>query len=139
MSEEREDKQPKFEPSYPDTLHPDVIGECRKEWANGRPWTHIQVLRNGVDNSDGASCAYTAGCSKPVEAVQYTSVWGDAVFYCADHAVMQQSMDVFHYDRRPKPIPELTTEQKNFIAKILAKAKKKKEDRDGGPKEEDDL
>lgn len=132
------DKTSKREPAYPSDLHSDVVGECQKEWANGRPWTNIRVLRKGVDNLSSASCSYWGGCSKKVEAVQYNSTFGEPQFYCEDHAVVQQERDVFHYDSKPRPVPDLTPAERTFIQKLLTK-KKKKDERTDGPKEENDL
>lgn len=118
-----------WRPTYPDTLHSDVAAECLKEWTNGRPWTHVQVLRKGVDSSDGASCSKD-GCAKKVEAVQYTTAFGDPKFFCDDHAVEQEAWDHANYDSKPKPrkLPNGWQEEIDAMMARLNKKNKKKEE-----------
>lgn len=119
------------EPVYSADLHSDVVGECKEYWLKARPWTKLRVLRKGVDASSGAICTLCQGevgtCDKEVEAVQYNTTFGDAQWYCEDHALKQSEWDVIHYDSKPKPTPPLTPEQEKFIAKLLEKKKTKKE------------
>jgi hypothetical protein len=107
---EREDKLSKWEPVYPQTLHSDVVGECRKWWLKKRPWTVIRALRKGVDTSEGASCSGSQGnfhipCTEKVVCVQYTSAFGDPQFYCEKHAMLQIDCDINLYDG-PRPVYE---------------------------------
>lgn len=127
---ESDDKTSTFEPEYPADLHSDVVGECREYRTKGRPWTKLRVLRKGVDASEGASCTNSQGnfhqeCSKKVEAVQYDTTFGAPQWYCEEHALKQADWDVIFYDSKPKPTPDLTSEQKSFIEKLLSKGKKK--------------
>ena len=126
-------KESKWEPVYPPTLPSEVVGECRAAWANGRPWTKLRVLRDHSEAPKGVSCGGSQGCfgtdcKKKVEAVQYTSAFGDPMFYCEEHAVLQADWDVTFYEAKPKERPELTAEEKAFIARLLQKGKKKKEE-----------
>lgn len=131
MSEEREFDT--WRPTYPVTLHSEIVSECSKEWTNRRPWTHVRVLRKGVDSSDGASC-HKDGCTKKVEAVQYTTAFGDPVFFCDDHAVVQEEWDHANYDSKPKvrPLPKgWQAEVDAMMAKLMKKSKKKEQKDDG--------
>lgn len=125
-----EDKLSTWQPEYPPELHPDVLGECREYRTKGRPWTKLRVLRKGVDASEGASCGGSQGnfdqpCPKKVEAVQYTTSFGDPQWFCEEHALKQADWDVIFYDSEPKPPPELSQEDREWIARFLAKGKKK--------------
>ncbi len=129
-----EDKVSKFEPEYPASLHPDVISECRDAWMKGRPWTKIRALREGVDVSEGSSCAnacpsFHLACPKTVEGVQYTSPFGDPQFYCEGHALEQIEWDRAHYDSQPKPWRhEFSPEEQREIERIVNRGKKRKEE-----------
>lgn len=124
---------PRREPVYPQTLHSEVVGECREWWGKGRPWTKLRVLRGGVDSSEGASCGGSQGefgttCPRKVEAVQYTTCFGDPLFYCEEHALKQADWDVLLYDSAPKERPPLTAEEEAFIKKLLTKKRRKDEE-----------
>ena len=91
------------EPVYEPDVHPEVARECLEAWRKGRPWTQIRVLEKGVDNPSGQSCGNSQGkfdkpCSKPVEAVQYTSAFGSPHFFCEEHALDQNEWDKNFYD-----------------------------------------
>lgn len=106
----REDKVSTWKPVYHPTLHPDVVGECTKWWAKGRPWTVIRALRKGVDASDGSSCSGSQGqfhldCTGTPVCVQYTSAFGDPQFFCEKHAMLQIDWDILFYDG-PKVVYE---------------------------------
>jgi hypothetical protein len=62
-----------------------------------------------------------------VEAVQYTSSFGNAEFYCADHAVAREEMDVILFDSEPRKPPELTPDDREFIRRLLTKKRRRTE------------
>ena len=126
------DEEPPRRPEYDPGTHPDVVGECEREWTNNRPWTHIRVLRKGVDDSRGQSCA-VMGCPSVVEAVQYSSSCGAPLFYCDPHAVEQETRDIRMYDMPPPEVPDLTAEQRAFIERLRRKPKRR------DPRDEEDL
>lgn len=131
MSQE-DDKSPKSEPVYPAGLHSDVVGECREWLAKGRPWTRLRVLQRGVDASEVASCDGSQGhfspCPKKVEAVQYTTAFGDPQWYCEEHALKQADWDTIFYDSKPEPQrPPRTAEDEEWLRRFMAKGKKKQE------------
>jgi len=116
---------------YPSSLHADVIAELNKYWMKARPWTEIRELRKGVDDPSGHHCIgvmgqFDKGCSKPVAGVQYTTAFGDPVFYCEDHALEQFKWDKANYDEAPKERPDPGPEWHAEIAKMMFKIEKKK-------------
>lgn len=118
-----------WEPTYPASLHSDVVGECRQAYTNGRPWTQVRVLRKGADDPKGASCSHHTGCQAKVEAVQYSTAFGDPLFYCEEHAVEEQERQVWLYDSKPKPNrPKWTEEDERWVKRFLEKGKRKNRD-----------
>lgn len=117
-------------PELPSDLHAEVRTECAQLWMDGKPWTVIREIRKGVDNPSGHSCytaqGVTGTCDKKLEGVQY-NVMGHPIFFCEEHALIQNDWDKIHYRSEPKPTPELTEEQKRTIAKLLEPKKKKKQ------------
>jgi hypothetical protein len=123
---------PTWKPAYPASLHPDVISECSEGWANGQPWTVIRELRKGVDDPEGQRCIGSQGkhhleCDERVEGVQYTTAFGDPVFYCEKHALEQHAWDQIFYHSKPRPRPEPSEEWKAEVGRLMAKIQKKKQ------------
>ncbi len=129
-------KEPEFGPEIP----PGVARECLEAWRGGRPWTQIRVLERGTDNPSDQTCGGSQGefglpCSGPVEAVQYSSRFGDPLFSCEEHALKQNGWDITLYDTRPEADrPEMPAEDRKLVNKILGKGKKQKE-----PEQEEEL
>ena len=121
------------QPGYPANLHHDVVGECQTAWRGGRPWTVIRELRKGVDNSDGQACAGSLGnhhleCKEPVEGVQYNTAFGDPLFFCEKHALLQFEWDVNLYDSKSSvKVKKQTPEEIAWWQKFMQKGKKKKD------------
>lgn len=113
--------------------HPEVASETAAAWGKGRPWTIIRVLRKGVDDPSGAACCGSQGnhqleCPKKVEAVQYTTTFGDPAWYCEEHAVLQAEWDVHLYDSvSGVKVKKQTPEEIAWWQKFMQKGKKKKE------------
>ena len=117
-------------PELPETLSGSVRKECEQLWLSGMPWTKLRPVE-GTDNLSGACCEGCVGCfhlpcNNPVVAIQY-NVQGLAQFYCEKHGLEQDEWDKRVYRTGPPPIPKLTKEQEDFIAKLLIKKKKMKE------------
>jgi hypothetical protein len=128
-------------PQLPATLHADVTAECRLAYQGGRPWTPIRELRKGVDDPSGHKCngslgAHHIDCKKKLEGVQYTSAFGDPVYYCEEHALLQNDWDKNLYDSKPKP-RVMTPEWEAEIAKMMFKIEKKKRKKEQAEEEID--
>jgi len=122
-------------PALRDGIHPDVVGEVTKYRAMGRPWTDIRELRKGVDDPEGHRCIGSMGtfdqrCDLPVEGVQYDTAFGDPVFYCEKHALLQHEWDQNLYNSKPVPKHVVTEEWQAEVDRILAKMNRKKKERE---------
>ena len=119
------------DPEYPPSVHPDTARECLEAWRAGRPWTDIRVLEPR-DSTDGQQCANSQGhfneaCSKKIEAVQYTTRFGDPLFFCEEHALKQVEWEhIFAGPGNPED-HSLSPEEQRDLDRILNKGKKKKE------------
>ena len=120
-------------PQLKATLHPDVKSECSVAYLGVRPWTTIRPLRVGVDDWDGQLCEGSQGnhqleCKGTVEAVQYTSAFGDPAFYCEKHAIEQNDWDIIHYHSTwvAKKLPKGWQEEVDAMMIKLNKKNKKK-------------
>lgn len=78
--------------------HPDVARECVEAAGRGLSWTELRPLREGVDDPSGRSCEGWQGrpCAAPVVGVQHNSAFGDALFFCEEHGIMQDEWDRIH-------------------------------------------
>ena len=121
-----------WKPTYPSGLHSDVVGECSDGWAKGLPWTDIRELRKGVDDPEGQHCIGSQGnfdvaCRSPVEGVQYTTAFGDPVFYCEKHALEQHAWDQTFYHSEPVPKQFVDAEWEREVAAIMKRLEKKRQ------------
>lgn len=121
--------EPEFGPEMP----PGVARECLEAWRQGKPWTRIRVLERGTDNPSDQPCSNSQGkfdqpCSKPVEAVQYTSAGAVPMFFCEEHALEQNDWDnILYWDPPPEPKHEMSEEDQILVQKMLNRGKRKRE------------
>jgi hypothetical protein len=111
------------------TLSAEVRTEVDKIRMEGQAWSPIRPLQEGDSSSGALSCDGAPGshhldCTDKVVAIQY-NVQGESQHYCEKHALEQNEWDIVHYRSKPKPVPKLTKEQEEFIAKLLVKKKMK--------------
>lgn len=130
------------QPVLPSGLHSDVLREVQESRSNGRPWTKIRELRKGVDDSSGAQCIGSMGnhhleCKKSVEGVQYSTAYGDPLFYCEEHALKTQEWDTILYDSRPKPLRKLEEDRYDDVKKLFEKMDRRRRKKEEKPEEVD--
>lgn len=111
-------------------LPPEVAEEVRSAYLGGRPWTKIRVLRNPSEGL-GKSCGGSLGnhhepCSEKVEAIQYSTAFGDPIFFCEKHALLQNEWDRTFYESKPKPIRQLPEDHYDDVKKLLQRLDRKK-------------
>lgn len=116
-------KNPEYAPEVP----PEVARECLEAWRGGKPWTRIRVLE-GDSVGPGATCEGSQGefgkaCSKKIEAVQYSSRFGDPLFFCEEHALKQNDWDnILYWDAYKVPDrPEMSESERKALDKFLNK------------------
>jgi hypothetical protein len=92
-------------------------------------------LQKGVDDPQGYSCNGCQGqhhltCTGTLEAVQYTTAFGDPVFYCEDHALKQNDWDIVHYRStwKAKKLPAGWQEEVDKMVAGWEKKRRKKEE-----------
>ena len=131
------------EPTFGPEIRPEVAQECLAAWRGGRPWTQIRVLEGYPvgpnDSCQGSQGEFHVKCSKPIEAVQFTSRFGDPLFFCYDHALKQNDWDAILYDG-PKPVYETSSSDPNESVQdtVNRYRKKNKEAEPAEPEEEFD-
>lgn len=118
------------DPEYGPGVESETARECLEAWRSGKPWTKLRVLRGPSECPRGASCEgslghFGASCPKKVEAVQYASSCGSALFYCEDHALEQADWDVVLYDSKPKEREPMSAEDEAWLLKFRTKDKKR--------------
>ena len=121
--------------TLPQGMHPDLAREIETAAKEHTPWTLIRPLQKGVDDPQGATCSGAQGnhhltCNGTLEAVQYSSAFGDALFYCEKHALEQNDWDIVHYRskfKEKKMLPGWQEEIDKMMAGFEKKRKKKEE------------
>jgi hypothetical protein len=119
-------------------VHPDIAAEVEKAWMDGKPFTQIRPLQEGVDDSEGAVCHGCLGkfhitCDKPVEGVQYVcrpEVW--PMWYCEEHALEQNDWDKNLYTGtyKEKPLPKGWQEEVDAMMFKIEKKKRRKQEKE---------